>query len=91
MLKTAFLLTEMSDTETPIIGLVTEKPTFDLVLEAMKTAIADHFDVDVDDVEIVNGSSIERGIPVWVSDTFDVVLGVDIADAVIEVRSIYVY
>ena len=91
MLKTAFLLTEMSDTETPIIGVVTEKATFDLVLEAMNTAIADHFDVDVDDVEIINGSSLEHGIPVWESDSFDVVLGVDIADAVIEVRSIYVY
>lgn len=91
MLKTAFLLTEMSDTETPIIGVVTEKPTFDLVLEAMNTAIADHFDVDVDDVTIINGDSLERGIPVWESDSFDVVLGVDIADAVIEVRSIYLY
>ena len=56
MLKTAFLLTEMSDTETPIIGVVTEKVTFDLTLEAMNTAIADHFDVDVNDVEIVNGA-----------------------------------
>ena len=91
MLKTAFLLTEMSDTETPIIGVVTEKVTFDLTLEAMNTAIADHFDVDVNDVEIVNGASLERGIPVWDSDTFDVVLGVDIADVVIEVRSIYIY
>ena len=57
MLKTAFLLTEMSDTETPIIGVVTEKVTFALTLEAMNTAIADHFDVDVNDVEIVNNTT----------------------------------
>jgi len=91
MQKTAFLLTEVSDTETPIIGMVTEKLIFGSTLKSMNEAIADHFDVDVNDVEIINGKSLENGIAVWDADTFDVVLGVDIADVVIEVRSIYVY
>ena len=62
-MKTAFLITEISDTETPIVGVLFPKQSIEATILALNDALADHFDVDL-------GGGDE---------------------AVIEIRSIYVY
>jgi hypothetical protein len=89
-MKTAFLITEMSDTETPIVGVLFPKSDPDITIDALKIALADHFDVDSDLIFVHKIDSLKRGIPVWESETFEVDLGGG-DEAVIQIRSIYVY
>jgi hypothetical protein len=89
-MKTAFLITEMSDTETPIIGVLFPKQTIEATILALNDALADHFDVDSDLISVFKVDSLKRGIAVWESETFEVDLGGG-DEAVIEIRSIYIY
>jgi hypothetical protein len=89
-MQTAFLITEVSDTETPFIGVLFLKDTVDETIDRLNDAISDHFDVAVEAVFVHNAASLQRGIPVWESEKFDVDLGGG-DEAVIEIRSIYVY
>ena len=89
-MKTAFLITEVSDTETPIIGVLFPKEIIEATIVALNDALADHFDVDSDLIFVHKVDSLKSGIPVWESEQFEVDLGGgDVA--VIEIRSIYVY
>jgi hypothetical protein len=88
--KTAFLITEKSDTETPIVGVLSLKSDPDITIDALKIALADHFDVDSDLIFVHKVDSLKSGIPVWESEQFEVDLGGG-EEAVIEIRSIYVY
>jgi hypothetical protein len=89
-MKTAFLITEMSDTETPIVGVLFPKQSIEATILALNDALADHFDVDSDLIFVNKADSLQKGIPVWESETFEVDLGGG-EEAVIEIRSIYVY
>jgi len=88
-MKTAFLLTEFTG-ENEVIGIVFPKGTIEETLTSLKQALSDHFDVDEDTVEVVNGESLANGIPVWSSDRFEVSLGDDDVE-VITIQSVYIY
>jgi hypothetical protein len=88
-MKTAFLVTEFTG-ENEVVGVVFPKDTIEETLTGLKTALSEHFDVDVDTVEVVNGESLAKGIPVWSSDRFEVNLGDDSTEA-INIQSVYIY
>jgi len=88
-MKTAFLVTEFTG-ENEVIGIIFPKDTIEETLTSLKTALSEHFDVDVDTVDVVNGESLAKGIPMWSSDRFEVNLGDDSTE-VINVQSVEVF
>jgi hypothetical protein len=88
-MKTAFLVTEFTG-ENEVVGIVFPKDTIEDTLTSLKTALSEHFDVDVDTVDVLNGESLADGLGVWCSDRFEVNLGDDSTE-VINIQSVEVF
>jgi hypothetical protein len=89
-MRTAFLVTEFTG-ENEVVGIVFPKDTIEETLTSVKQALADHFDVDVDTVDVVNGESLAKGIKPWDNERFEVNFGDDDDTQVITVQSVYIY